>query len=198
MKKADLVKILVEKYGYEESEVKNWTTAKLQKQITQEEKEAVELEKEKEQEKPREIKRDEKIMIMNGTSGGLSLYTKHGKYEFTEFGQTDHLEFGELEVLRNHNPKIFTDGVVVILDHDVVEKFRLGEIYKNILTPENVEEVFKKDVEEIKEFVKKLPAGMLQTFTGIAIRKYQEGSLNDLRLVKFIEEKFDIHFDDIV
>lgn len=201
--KKDLIKELVEKYGYEEKEIKDLTNAKLTSLIKKEEQEALEIKKQEKKEavkaKSNEIDRNELIEVMNGTVGGLKIGSRTGlTWEFSEYGQIDYIEYHELESIRNRNPKVFTDGILIILNEDIIKKFRLGEVYKNIITPQNAEQIFKKSVDEIEEFIKKVPRGMLQTFVAKAVELYKEDKLNNIRLIKFIEEKFNIDFEDIV
>jgi hypothetical protein len=199
LKKADLIKILVEEYGYEKEDIKMLTNGKLQAIIKQEEADAKALE-----EAPsvfvveQKIKDDEQIVVMNGLSGSLTHRSgRTGRsWRFKEFGQTDKLPYEELLALKNGSPKVFEQGWIIILDKRVQEQFGLTELYKNILTPENIEQVFKKDVEELKEFVSNLPEGMKSTFVSKARELYEAKKLYDMRIIEYVETEFGFSLKD--
>jgi hypothetical protein len=202
MKKLDLINELVDKYGYEEKEVNSLTNAKLSALIKQEEEDVVAITKEEKKKalRSQEIERNELIEVMSNTTGGLILGSPRtgSVWKFTEYGQTDYIEFHELETFRNVSGKVFTDAILIILDERVVKKFRLEEIYESIVTPVSIESLFNKSLEEVETFLEKAPDGMLQAFTGKAVELYRANKLNNVRLIKFIEEKFNIDFEDMV
>lgn len=202
MKKTDLIKELVDKYGYEENEIKSLTNAKLSTLIKQEEEDIVAVAKEEKKKalKSENIDRNELIEVMNGLSGGLILGSQRSGlvWKFTEYGQTDFIEYHDLEAIRNSGANLFTDAILIVLDERVVKKFRLEELYKNIVMPEDFEKIFRLGLEEIKTFLEKAPEGMKQAFVGKAVELYGQDKLNNIRLIKFIEEKFNIDFEDMV
>lgn len=206
LNKIELTKILVDEYGYEKDDLKDektgkpFTNATLQSMIRQEEEDAKQLEVEETVivAKETKIKDDDLIVVMNGLNGGLThRSTSTGRvWRFQEFGQTDKIPYGELLRIRNNNPKVFDQGWMIILNRQIQEEFGLTEKYKNILTPENIESVFKKDLDELKEFVKGLPEGMKVTFVNKARELYQSKQLDSIRVVDFIQEEFGISLED--
>lgn len=200
MKKADLIKILVEEYGYEKEDIKMLTNAKLQSMIKEEEEAQKELEYSETVSAPKykEIKDDDLILVMNGQDGELiHRSSRTGRmWRFTRFGQTDKIPYYELLSIYNNNPKAFEQGWLIILNNQVAENFHLTEIYKNIITPENIDDIFKKDIDELDEFIDHLPAGMKTTFISRARKLYEEGKLDSIKLVNLIENKFGFSLED--
>lgn len=203
--KKELVAILVDEYGYDKADLKDadgkpFTNAKLESMIKAEEADAEQLEIEETVVKAKEvrIKDEDEIMVMNGLNGSLTHRSESsGKvWRFLEFGQTDKIPFSELLRIRNLNPKVFTEGWMIILNRQVQEDFGLIETYKNILTPETIDEIFKKDIDELKEFVEALPKGMKVTFVSKARQLYQAKKLDSIRVVEYIQDKFGISLDD--
>ncbi|MDS7057041.1 hypothetical protein NXG04_07060 [Klebsiella pneumoniae] len=208
LKKSDLIKILVEEYGYEKEDLKfdadgkPYTNAKLQLLIDAEKEDAEALASQAKRvrvNKNKKFKDDDLIPVMNGLSGGL-FYQSDRTYkvwEFKGFGQQSTMEFGELINLKNKYPAYFADGWLVVLDEEVQQELGLTTMYENILTPKNVREVFEKPIDEMEAFVDKLPKGMQITFVDIAKDLYNKDELDSIRIVKFIENKFKFSLDDL-
>ena len=205
LNKKELISILMDEYGYEKSDLKDengklFTNAQLQAIIKQEEEDAKQLEHEETAivAKRESFKDDDQIVVMNGLDGVLIHRSQStGRvWRFKEFGQTDKIPYSELLRIRNNNPKVFDQGWIIILNQQLQEEFGLTEKYKNILTPQNIEEVFKKDLEDLKAFVKGLPAGMKITFVNKAKELYNKGKLDSIQVVNFIQEEFDISLED--
>jgi hypothetical protein len=200
LNKQDLIKNLVENYGYDKEDIKLLTNGKLQGLIKQEEFDAKELETESTRvvAKKSKIKDEDRIVVMNGLTGALVYHSErtNRRWEFTTFGQQDTIEYGELVAMKNRYPRYFTEGWLIVLDKQVQEEFNLTEMYKNIITPENADTVFKMDVDELDKFVDGLPDGMKTSFVNMAMEKVGDGTLDSSKVRKYIQEKFNFNFDD--
>jgi hypothetical protein len=204
LNKRELIEILVNDYGYDKADLKDadgkpFTNAKLEAMIKQEEADAVEIEaKETVFVAKQTFKDDDLIMVMNGLNGGLT-HNSHSTgriWKFTRFGQTEKIPYSELLSIRNQNPKVFEQGWMVILNKQIQEDFGLVEVYKHILTPETIDGIFTKGVDEIEQYVKALPEGMKVTFIGKARELYVEKKLDSKRVIDFIESYFGISLED--
>lgn len=206
MKKAELIKILVEEYGYEkedlkfDSEGKPYTNAKLKSLIEQEEKDEKELlENSTRLVAKKDLMKDEdKVYVMSGSMGTVVYRSEvtNRSWKFTSFGQVEKIPYGELVTMRNRYFGYFGDGWLIILDKDVQDEFGLTELYKNILTPDNLDSMFSKPIEELEAFIDRLPDGMKNTFINRAQQLYEENTLDSLQVVKMIERKFKFSLED--
>lgn len=204
LKKSELIDILKNDYGYIEDDLKEdgklYTNAKLRAIIEEEDLDEEDSERRKNMLVSERISIEDSdlITVMNGLSGSLthrSLST--GRiWRFRSFGQTENIPYSELLTIRNNNPKVFDDCWLVILNPQVQEDFGLVDKYKNIVTPNNIDEIFKKDLDDLEVFVNNLPKGMSVTFFSIARDMYNDGKLDSIQKINFIQEKFDISFDD--
>lgn len=202
--KKELIEVLINDYGYEKTDLKDsdgkpFTNAKLESIIKQEEKDAVELEAQESVEVAKQTFKDsDLIMVMNGLNGSLTHRSRStGRiWQFHEFGQIDKIPYSELLTIRNLNGKVFKEGWMIVLNKQIQEDFGLVDTYKNILTPENIEEVFSKSVEDMEEFVKSLPQGMKVTFIGKARELYNAKKIDSKRVIDFIESYFGISLED--
>lgn len=199
--KKELIQILVDEYGYEQEDIKLLTNAKLEGLIRQEEEDAKELEiRETVSYVKEKFKDDDQILVMNGFSGALthrSLSTGR-VWNFTEFGQTIKFPYSELLTIRYNSPNVFNNGWLVVLNQQVQEDFGLTEIYKNILTPQNIDKVFEKNIKELEDFIDNLPKDMKVTFIAKARELYRNNDkrLDSKSLIDFIESKFGISLSD--
>ena len=200
LNKKELIKVLVEQYGYEEADIKLLTNAKLEGMIKQEESDKEELERQETVfvSKDAGFKDDDMILVMNGCSGALTHRSPSTTrvWDFAEFGQTQKMPYSELLTIRNNNPKVFDRGWMVILNTKIQEDFGLTEMYKNILTPDNIDKVFDKNIDDLDEFIDKLPEGMKMSFLSRARELYIKGKIDSVAKVKLIQEKFNISFED--
>jgi hypothetical protein len=200
--KKELLAILVDDYGYEKDDIKMLTNAKLEAMIKAEEKDAETLEAEatieRVQDEYVQIKDEDMIQVMNGENGELIHRSgRSGRmWKFTRFGQTDRMPFIELMNIYNVNPRCFEEGRLIILNKQVAENFRLTEIYKNIITPQNLDELFSKNVDELKEIVDKLPESMRLTFVIRARELYAQGKLDSMKLINYIQDTFGFSLED--
>lgn len=199
MKKVDLINILVEEYGYEKEDIKLFTNGKLINLIKQEKEDLENLEVEMTYSSPLDkIEDDSLITIMSGCECQLFYTSRQTGREwiFEGFGQIERMPFRELVTIKNSNNALFKDGYIIILDKVIQKEFGLSEMYKNILTPENLEETFKKDVEELDSLIDKLPEAMKITFFKKARQMYENKQLDSATKIEFIQKKFDVSFDD--
>ena len=205
MNKSELISVLIDEYGYDKSDLKGsdgkpLTNPKLRDLIVQEQADA-EASKVKEtiiKAKEVQIKDDDLIVVMNGLNGSLvHRSSATGRvWKFNKFGQTDKIPYSEILRIRNVNSKVFDEGWLVILNEQIQDDFRLTDIYKNILTPETIDSVFNKNIEELEAFVRALPQGMKVTFVGKARELYQTKKLDSVRVIDFVESDFGISLED--
>lgn len=206
LKKSDLINILVDEYGYEKEDIKLLTNAKLQALIDTEEKELADLEKSKEQaNKPvtRMVKKssiadNEEIIVMNGLTGGLRYHSErtNSTWEFENFGQTDVIPFAELKVIKNRYPRYYKEAWLIVLDPEAQKELGLVDMYTHIITPENEDEVFAMNAEEMEKFIDVLPEGQKLSFVNMAQERVETGRLDSNKIIKMIEDKFNFSFDD--
>lgn len=202
--KKELINTLVENYGYEKEDLfddenKPFTNGKLESMIQQEEEDAKDHEARKTVTVAKQSFKDtDLITVMNGLNGSLTHRSPStGRtWLFADFGQTNRLPYSELLHIRNVNPKVFKDCWLVVLNKQIQEDFGLIEQYDNILLPENIEEVFNKDVEELNLFIDSLPKGMKTTFIAKAKDLYHSGEIDSRKMTDFIQNKFNLSLDD--
>jgi len=204
-KKADLINELVQDYGWDkedlkfDSDGKPFTNAKLEALIKAEQEDAKEAEvnKNRKTAPKSKLKDDDRIVVMSGI-GSVGYYSErtNKSWKFSEFGQQDAIEYSELLAMKNRYPAYFTQGWIIILDEQVQEEFKLTELYKNILTPENIDKVFEMRVPELEKFIDNMPDSQKTALVHRATEKYEAEELRDVTVIKFLQNKFNFSFED--
>lgn len=206
LKKSDLIKILVDEYGYEKEDLKfdvegkPYTNAKLKQLIDLEKKDEEEAiaDSTRIQATPSRLKATDKIYIMNGDTGAVvyNSVRSNKRWLLDGFGKQDTMEYEELMSMHNRYPKYIDNGLFIVLNKEVQDELKLTEKYKNILTPENIDDVFELDIEQLDRLVDSLPEAQKSTFITIAQEKRKNKTLDSFRVLDYIEEKFKFRFDD--
>lgn len=201
MKKPELIQILVDEYGYEKDDLKLFTNAKLKSLIKQEEEDAKELELNENRVLVKDgtgLKDEDKIKVMSGSVGTVIYRSDISRavWKFTDFGQMQNIPYGELVNMKNRFPRYFKDGLIIVLDKTVQDEFKLTEMYQNILTPDNIDEVFLKNITELEAFIDRLPETMKNTFVSKARELYEKEELVNFQIIRLIEKKFGFSLDD--
>jgi hypothetical protein len=200
LSKKELINLLVESYGYDESDIKMFTNAKLEGMIKQEEADAEALEVEETViiAKDKGFKDDDLIIVMNGLYSPLThRSSSSGRiWKFSGFGQTQKIPYSEILSIRNIASVVFDEGWLIILNRQIQKDLGLIELYKNIITPENIDEIFNKSSDDLEAFIDSLPKGMKVTFISKARDLYNDKKIDSVRTIKMIENKFGISLDD--
>lgn len=135
------------------------------------------------------IKENDLIVVMSGLQNKYVHTSRNGnRYTFKYFGHTEKMPYSEIQNIRNLTPKVFDEGWLIILNVDVIKNFGLEDKYKRILTPQNADEILKKDSAELSEFAKQLPKGLKRTLALIAKKKIKTGELDSKSAIRAIEE----------
>lgn len=205
MKKKELINLLVDKYGYAENDLKKndgqWLTNPALRTIIEEEMSDEKNYKDKEQIKEkarREFKDDDLIDIMNGTKGELVHRSQRtGRmWVFRDFGIVQRMPYSEVVDLYNNNHKVFTNATLIILNKQLQEDFDLSNVYRNVLTPQNIKKIFKEDTDKMKKIVDSMPEASKIVFINTAKEMYKSGSIDSMSKIKFIESEFNLSLDD--
>ena len=138
------------------------------------------------------------VTVMSGVNGKLIHYSSvgNGSYTFNGFGQQQEMPYKELRSINNLKRKIFEDGLIIILNKEIISEFRLAENYKHILTPSRVDELLKLNANEIVNFLEKASKDTQLTFLDIVKVRYNVGSLDSMSIIKAIEKHYGISLDD--
>ena len=87
------------------------------------------------------------------------------------------------------------------MEDDEVEKFlniNIYQYYKEMIEVNDIEDLFKLDFDRFKRKFTKLPQGYKNSVAEYAARMIREGTLDSIRVKKFIEKEMDISLDVLI
>ena len=120
--------------------------------------------------------------------------------EWDAYGSTEYIELSELVGMRNSYRRFFEDNWIIVED---TEDYSAGEIYsflkvekyyQNVLTPDNINELFKKEPKEVIKIVSTLSNGMKDIIKTKAKVMYDDKKLDSNKMIEALEAALNIKF----
>lgn len=120
--------------------------------------------------------------------------------EWDAYGSTEYIELSELVGMRNSYRRFFEDNWIIVED---TEDYSAGEIYsflkvdkyyQNVLTPDNIDELFKKEPKEVIKIVSTLSNGMKDIIKTKAKVMYDNKKLDSNKMIEALETALNIKF----
>ena len=113
-------------------------------------------------------------------------------YRWANYGDVTAVEYQDLksEKLNSKSPYIY-DPLFVIDDDELLatkDFAAVSEIYKNILTVDDIDDIFNLDTVSFRKMLKNLPKGFKETIKSVAVTKIQDGSLDSVNKIRAIDE----------
>jgi len=145
------------------------------------------------------ITNDTLIECKNGVMGPLiyksNLNTGY-VVEWSEFGEVQELEYRELVAMRGTQRKFFENNWILIEDAEVLRKLGVERYYKNALTTENFDSVFKMSADEIKTTVPNLSSGTKEAIRVKAMAMIKDGTFDSRSAIKALSEVLDCELEE--
>ena len=119
--------------------------------------------------------------------------------EWEELGSVEYMELGELSSMKNTDKRFFEDNWIVLDDTDeytateLYDFLKVSKYYKNILTPENIDEVFTYSKDKLVKTITTLSRGLKETVAVRAKQKLDENTL-DKNIIDILESSLGIQF----
>lgn len=144
--------------------------------------------------KKKKIERDDLVACRNLTSGRLTYISKKSGSEtvWSEFGDVEYIDVAELLTMKSSQPKFLKEPWVFIDDEDVADYLGLRQLYETIIPIDEVDDFFRLTAQEAKQFLPKLPKGMKTLIAEKARKGIQDGSLNNLQLIRLLEQELQL------
>jgi len=119
--------------------------------------------------------------------------------EWEELGSVEYMELGELSSMKNTDKRFFEDNWIVLDDTDeysateLYDFLKVSKYYKNILTPENIDEVFTYSKDKLVKTITTLSRGLKETVAVRAKQKLDDNTL-DRNIIDILESSLGIQF----
>lgn len=147
--------------------------------------------------KKRELTDSTKVSVMNNTMGVYGYRNGNVVLNLSEYGDTGKLSFEEIQRMYSNatTKRHIQDAFIIVLDDDVVEELNLHNVYKNVLQPNGVNELFR-NPDRLQEVLPKMPKIMQETVVIQARRRFksedQFDRLTDIRIAQVITNELGI------
>lgn len=140
---------------------------------------------------------DDAIECRSVTGGELILIGAKTKLQYTwaDYGDTAYVEYQDLQALQSRKSGFLVKPRFIIEDEDIVEQWgaMLKPIYSKI-TNENIESMFKLAPDKFRDRLSKIPNGIKDSVKTKAAQMIAAEELNDIRIIKIIDEVLGTEF----
>ena len=119
--------------------------------------------------------------------------------EWEDIGSVEYMELGELSSMKNTDKRFFEDNRIVFDDteeytaSELYDFLKVSKYYKNVLTPDNIDEIFTYPKDEIVKTISTLSRGMKENVAVRAKQKLDENTL-DKNIIDILESSLGIQF----
>lgn len=137
------------------------------------------------------------VTLTSLTVGELNLSTEgYGQgevYTFSHYGEQQAVPYDDLKKLIKNNKRFFEGGNVFINDEEVVKEQKLVNVYKKLLSYEQMEKIFSEDRSVFEEIYKGMTGNQKETLKGIIFDKLNENEKSvDMNIVQILNEDMGI------
>lgn len=139
---------------------------------------------------PKQFDLNQVVTVRNGFQGELvyrSPKTGEG-FVWDSFGAEQDMEISELRAARNSHKRYFENNWFLFDDPEVVDYLGLRQYYKNALSVENFDDVFKLSPNALREKLAKLSVGQRKSVAYRAKQLIKENEIDSIKTIVTLEE----------
>lgn len=112
-------------------------------------------------------------------------------YTFEALGAEEYIEYKDLVAAVRSKDSILFKPFIIVLDEDFVnEQKTLKTFYENMYTPEDFEEFFRLNPNQMIEALNNMPVGIRETIKSMAVGKIQDGVFDSVARIKVLDNYF--------
>lgn len=143
-------------------------------------------------EEPSETPLTKYVKVINLFDGTLNIKTSSmgtfDLYTFEKFGSEQDIMFSDLRKIRTANDRFTREGYYYIADEKVVEEMGLKDIYKNILSKDQIEKFITEDVSNVVDVFSSIPKGQQQSVVDYLVNKLSNDENLDLNKIDSVSK----------
>lgn len=146
-----------------------------------------------------EINAEEEYLVISLTPNKLNLVGAGGEvlFVFDDMYEEQYIDYASLKEIVRVNRDMAKNGRFYILDERVVNKLRLKNNYKNILSPEQLKEILKSDAQKAIELYKLANKAQQSTIIELVKQAKFRGDGVDMNLLSELERCSGVKLIDI-
>ena len=145
-----------------------------------------------------DINADEDILVVSLTPNKLNLVGSDGStlFSFDAMYEEQYIDYASLKEIVRVNRDMAKNGRFYILDEKAVNKLRLKNNYKNVLTPEQMKQILSSNTEHAVELYKLANATQQQTIIDVVRQAKFNGKDVDYNLLRELGELSGVNLID--
>lgn len=145
-----------------------------------------------------DINTDEDILVVSLTPNKLNLVGSDGStlFSFDAMYEEQYIDYASLKEIVRVNRDMAKNGRFYILDEKAVNKLRLKNNYKNVLTPEQMKQILSSNTEHAVELYKLANATQQQTIIDVVRQAKFNGKDVDYNLLRELGELSGVNLID--
>jgi len=196
LKKVELMKILVDEYGYEKEDLKRKVNIELKEMIVKEEE--FSKKEEKKQTGISTFDDDYLVPVMNNTSGNVSYSSDitHDSFVWTGYGDTQHMSYRELSEIKRRYPRYLNDGWLMIRDEGV--RKLLCDDDAVFIEPKELERVFSLPTNEMLDEIRRYKGSAYQVLGKSVYDRCKSGAITDFSKFRALIAEFRFDMEEFM
>lgn len=144
--------------------------------------------------KTRKLEPHTLIEVRNGFNGMLVYVSSRTgeRFIWDSFGAVLDMELQDLRAAKNAHKGYFENNWFMIDDHEVLVNLGVERYYRNSLSLEEFDEIFKLPPQEIIEKIKSVPDGQKPSLTYRAKQLIEEGVIDSIKTINALEKSLGV------
>ena len=137
------------------------------------------------------------VTLTSLTVGELNLSTEgYGQgevYTFSHYGEQQTVPYEDLKKLIKNNKRFIEGGNIFINDEEVVKEQKLTNVYKKLLSYEQIEKIFSEDKDTFEKIYQSMTQNQKETLKGIIFDKLNQNEKSvDMNIVQVLNDDMGI------
>lgn len=137
------------------------------------------------------------VTLTSLTVGELNLSTEgYGQgevYTFSHYGEQQTVPYEDLKKLIKNNKRFIEGGNIFINDEEVVKEQKLTNVYKKLLSYEQIEKIFSEDKDTFEKIYQSMTLNQKETLKGIIFDKLNQNEKSvDMNIVQVLNDDMGI------
>lgn len=144
---------------------------------------------------------DDIIPVKSITFGGLTYRARstNAIFRWNQIGAIEYMTVAELNEMNNYKRSYLNKPLVILLDERAIQKFRLQHVYENVAKINNLKELFKKDMDEIKSTIKfALDVNMRDILISKTRQMIKTGTLTNINVIHLLEKELQFDLSEAI
>ena len=147
------------------------------------------------------FKNTDRILCHSVLAGRTHLIGKRTREIYTFLGKGDkiEIEYQDLVAEVRERTRILFYPMIIVDDEDFVAEFNtLSDFYKTLYPISDIKQILQRPINEIKQIIPQLPAGIEDSLKAIASEMVRSGELDSVSVIKGLDEIWGIDLNLLI